>query len=262
MGKAGSGKSTLMKYLNTQSRTWTLLAEWAKGERLHICSYFFYNLGTTEQKSQEGLSRTLLYQILSTHRDITPEVLPGMWREVYNNESANIEDIGLPSAAETRQAFEALASSVQKLGWFCFLIDGLDEFISNCMDGIALIQSLASNDRFKIIVSSRPIPDCVAAFSDLTCLDLQELNQTDIELYVTEVLGGQEYMKRLIARYPEEGLEILHDIVKKSSGVFLWVVLACRSLISGFESHDRIAELRRRGTFVLLHSTTNEEGPL
>ncbi|KAK4201145.1 prion-inhibition and propagation-domain-containing protein [Triangularia verruculosa] len=246
VGKAGSGKSTLMKYLYMQSLTRTFLVEWAKGERLHICNYFFSNLGTTEQKSQEGLSRTFLYQILSAHRDIIPQVLPYMWRQIHDAESGNTEDIDLPSVAETTQAFKVLASNAQKLGRFCFLVDGLDEFVGNLMDAVAFPRNLASNSRIKIIVSSRPIPERVAAFGDLPGLNLQDLNQADIRLYVSEVLGGQEYMKKLVARYPDEGQELLNDVIKRSSGVFLWVVLACRSLFSGFAAHDRIAELRRR----------------
>ncbi|KAI1804865.1 hypothetical protein F4811DRAFT_570657 [Daldinia bambusicola] len=38
----------------------------------------------------------------------------------------------------------------------------------------------------------------------------------------------------------------LEDLVDKSSGVFLWVKLACRSLILGFADYDRIHELQRR----------------
>lgn len=248
VGKAGSGKSTLMKYLNIENRTRMLLKEWTKGEQLQLCDYFFFNLGTTEQKSQEGLSRTLLYQILSVHRDMIPEVLPGMWKEVHDNETSNVEDIGLPSMAETRQAFQALSSNAEKMGWFCFLIDGLDEFVGDYREGIALIRKLASNRRFKVIVSSRPIPACVDAFSTVSTLSLQDFNQADIGLHVRDTLGSQEYMKKLLKRHPGEAQEILDDIINRSSGVFLWVVLACRSIINGFAAFDRIAELRRRGT--------------
>ncbi|KAK3358920.1 hypothetical protein B0T25DRAFT_599857 [Lasiosphaeria hispida] len=53
-------------------------------------------------------------------------------------------------------------------------------------------------------------------------------------------------MKRLTARHPEECAEIMETPVNKSSGVFLWVVLACRSLFSGFNTYDRVSELRLR----------------
>ena len=247
VGKAGSGKSTLMKHLYLSDSTRALLSEWAKGERCFICNFFFMNLGTVEQKSQEGLSRTLLYQILSANRDLIPKVLPHMWKEIYETEQKNgPDDISLPSQAETRHAFSFIGSSGERIGWFCFLIDGLDEFIGDHMDGIAFIKDLAANEHVKVIVSSRPISDCVAAFSDLSKLRLQDLNRDDISLYVNDTIGSHEYMRNLIRMSSEECEKIIKDIIDKSSGVFLWVVLACRSLLSGFADYDNISELRRR----------------
>ncbi|RSM15027.1 hypothetical protein CEP52_001060 [Fusarium oligoseptatum] len=246
-GKAGSGKSTLMKHLYLGDHIRKLLSEWAKGEPYHLCNFFFMNLGTMEQKSQEGLSRTLLHQILSANRDLIPEVLPHMWKEMHNAAEKNTEDdIHFPSPAETKHAFEVIANSTSDVGRFCFLIDGLDEFAGSYMDGIDFLRSLAGNPRMKIMVSSRPIPDCVAAFEDVPKLNLQDLNRSDIKSYVEDIIGSHKYMKKLIQRHAEEGREIIRDVIDKSSGVFLWVVLACRKLLSGFADHDRISELRRR----------------
>lgn len=240
-GKAGSGKSTLMKYLYSQVRTRDLLSQWANRDNYIVCNFFFSNLGTFEQKSLEGLFRTLLYQILSDHRSLIPEVLPHMWKELYNEEDAK-----LPSQAETKYAFETISRMSDKLGRFCLFIDGLDEFVGDYMDGIAFIKSLAANEYIKIVVSSRPIPDCVAAFADLPKLQLQDLTRDDITLYVEDIIGGHRYMKKLLGRSPSEGREIMKYVVEKSSGVFLWVILACRSLLSGFSDYDRMPELRRR----------------
>jgi hypothetical protein len=41
-------------------------------------------------------------------------------------------------------------------------------------------------------------------------------------------------------------VRILRDLVRKASGVFLWVVLACQSLLEGFASFDSIADLQQR----------------
>lgn len=206
------------------------------------------NLGTIEQKSQEGLSRTLLYQILSAHRDLIPKALPSMWKEIHDIEKNNTEDdIYLPSQAEIKVAFSVIEESCHRIGRFCSFIDGLDEFVGDYMeDCITFIKSLAANEHIKIIVSSRPISVCVAAFTNLPKLQLQDLNRRDISLYVNDVIGSHEYMKRLIQRHADEGEMIIKDIIDMSSGVFLWVVLACRSLLSGFASHDRISELRHR----------------
>ncbi|KAK3985133.1 prion-inhibition and propagation-domain-containing protein [Cladorrhinum sp. PSN332] len=248
-GKAGSGKSTLMKYIYQSPGLSAFLLQWAAGSPCLIADFFFMALGTAEQKSQEGLFRTLLFQILSRNRDIIPEALPVMWKELDDTGDNNVTvsgDVKLPSTSEMEGAFNYIANSQSSLGRFCFLIDGLDEFTGNYLDAISFINSLVRNPQIKVILSSRPIPDCVAAFSECPKLRLQDLNRPDIALYVNDNIGRHFYMNNLIQRSPVQGREILNDIIIKSSGVFLWVVLACRSLTKGFADYDNISELRRR----------------
>ncbi|RYP82594.1 hypothetical protein DL769_001588 [Monosporascus sp. CRB-8-3] len=66
-GKAGSGKSTLMKYIFHQQRMGKALRNWAGQAHLASASFFFWNLGSGLQKTQAGLLRSLLYDILSDH---------------------------------------------------------------------------------------------------------------------------------------------------------------------------------------------------
>ncbi|KAH6878729.1 hypothetical protein BKA58DRAFT_452914 [Alternaria rosae] len=63
-GKAGSGKSTLMKYLHQDPRFLESLETWAGGDHLVIADFYFWNAGAEIQKSQEGLLRSLLRQVL------------------------------------------------------------------------------------------------------------------------------------------------------------------------------------------------------
>jgi hypothetical protein len=53
-------------------------------------------------------------------------------------------------------------------------------------------------------------------------------------------------MKRLSSLEPDESERLVSELRDKASGVFLWVVLACRSLIEGFAAFDSTAELRER----------------
>ncbi|KAI1214247.1 prion-inhibition and propagation-domain-containing protein [Annulohypoxylon truncatum] len=241
-GKAGSGKSTLMKYLFQHKKTATLLSKWAGGMPYHMYHFFFWNMGTYEQKSQEGLSRALLHQILSDHPSLIKEALPNMWEQLYNSDG----EVCLPLAPEIRYAFQVLANKTSQIGKFCLFIDGLDEFIGNYRDGIAFIKELSEHSHIKILVSSRPIPDCVASFERLPSLQLHHLTHGDIKAYVEDVIGKHRYMEGLMARHPDESSKIMEYLVTKSSGVFLWVILACRSLLSGFADYDKIHELRQR----------------
>lgn len=244
-GKAGSGKSTLMKFLFRNPKTTRLISDWAEGGPSEALGFFFWNLGSPEEKTQEGLSRSLLYQILFRNRSLVPKALPNMWMEIKTAETAQ-RGVELPSTAETRQAFRVLAESSSGLGKICLFIDGLDEFEGDHRDIITFLHDLTSAESIKAVISSRPIPECVAAFSGVyPRLQLHELTRRDIVTYVTDVIGGHAYMQRLIARQPLEAGLIMEELVEKSSGVFLWVILACRSLLSGFDRTDRIAELRR-----------------
>lgn len=238
-GKAGSGKSTLMKYIFASGETKRLLSIWA--DKYTIADFFFWYLGTPIQKTQEGLSRALLHKILSHHPNHISKALPTMWSESRDGQ----HEISPPSFAETQNAFEVLSSSCD-IGRLCLFIDGMDEYVGNYCDGIAFINSLAQSPHIKIIVSSRPIPECVAAFKHLPQLHLHDLTKPDISTYIYDKIGRHSYMEKLSEGNPYGSYQIMSDLVEMSSGVFLWVVLACRSLLSGFTHFDGIAELQSR----------------
>ncbi|KAK4183517.1 hypothetical protein QBC35DRAFT_393699, partial [Podospora australis] len=100
----------------------------------------------------------------------------------------------------------------------------------------------------KVLVSSRPIPVCVEAFRTVPRLHLHDLTQRDIAAYVQDVqdvIGNHIYVKDLLKRYSTGTQAILNTLTEKASGVFLWVILACRSLLSGFADCDSVAELQQ-----------------
>lgn len=78
-GKAGSGKSTLMKYIVTHDTTSRNLKLWAGTTRLCKSGFFFWNSGTQLQCSQVGLFRSLLYDILVQYPELVPATLPAQW---------------------------------------------------------------------------------------------------------------------------------------------------------------------------------------
>ncbi|KAK5656775.1 hypothetical protein OQA88_4323 [Cercophora sp. LCS_1] len=244
-GKAGSGKSTLMHYLYDHGKTRAYLAEWADGAELLVGNHFFWNLGTSEQKSQSGLKRCILHQVLGRWPSLIPVLLPRIYKDALRScEQWQWERrVDPPSYVEIGSAFHQL-QRVSLLGKVCLLIDGMDEYDGTYTDGIELIQGLSTNPNVKIMVSSRPIPECVDAFSHLPQLQLHDLMKGDIRSYVRDTIGGHPYLLKLRKRYHLEVDQILNDLVDKSSGVFLWVVLACRSLLTGFADCDRVSGLR------------------
>lgn len=75
-GKPGSGKSTLMKYLHQDKRTGELLRASSIGSRLMVVSFFFHHRGNYNQRSFEGLLRSLVSQILEGDELLFPNVYP------------------------------------------------------------------------------------------------------------------------------------------------------------------------------------------
>ncbi|KAG7421947.1 hypothetical protein Forpe1208_v000086 [Fusarium oxysporum f. sp. rapae] len=149
-----------------------------------------------------------------------------MWKETLGRESslrgrdlATNDDIFLPTVAETRQAFEVISANSDKIGHICFFIDGLDELVGECSDSIDFISKLAQNEHSKVIVSSRPIPSCLAAFRKQPHLKLPDLTRRDILAYVQYKVGGHPSMKRHTRRYPEESGSLMDELVDKSCGV-------------------------------------------
>ena len=74
-GRAGSGKSTLMKYLYQHKKTLAALKTWAGEKQLVTARFFFWHAGTEMQKSQKGLLQTLLFHILKECPQMVSSVL-------------------------------------------------------------------------------------------------------------------------------------------------------------------------------------------
>ena len=116
-GRPGCGKSTLMRHGFYHRKTQRLLKIWAGLSTFAQSSFFFWCLGTPEQRSQECLYRALLFNFLESMRClIIPEVLPRMWKEAYGSAGRLIN---LPSQAEVKQTFES------SLDYWTFHINGV-----------------------------------------------------------------------------------------------------------------------------------------
>jgi hypothetical protein len=106
-----------------------------------------------------------------------------MWRDA---QSGSLE-LEIPSSIELSQALIRLGAESTD-GAYAFFIDDLDEFLGNHRDGIAFVQKLATSANIKVLLSSRPIDTCVAAFASRPKLALQDLTKHDIQLYVDDTI--------------------------------------------------------------------------
>ncbi|PSR83216.1 hypothetical protein BD289DRAFT_483467 [Coniella lustricola] len=185
-GKPGSGKSTLMRYLATQPKTTHLLHTWAgpsSTTHLLLAGFYFWTSGSEEQRSQTGLLRSLLYQLLSSKPRLTARAFPEKWRKLG------------PLTSKQRIAASPLEWSIEELAnalrafldgcedgdgndnddddddkrtiKVCLFVDGLDEFDGDHDAIIHFFRDLAQGRhaaRIKLCLSSRPWPVFERAF--------------------------------------------------------------------------------------------------
>ncbi|KAL9618347.1 MAG: hypothetical protein Q9160_006929 [Pyrenula sp. 1 TL-2023] len=242
--KAGSGKSTLMKYISQDLRSRRALTHWAGENNFVTANFFLWNMGSALQKSQTGLLRSLLLDVLDRHQGLIPSAFPGLCRHALSHPTNRLAETSFP---ELKKAFLNLVNQHNSSLRMCFFIDGIDEYEGDQAELIDLLKEVtSSSSSIKMVLSSRPTPACVEELSEFTSLRLQDLTHDDIQFYVKGKLGAHRNMKILMIQEPEAIESLFEDVSLKASGVFLWVMLVVRSLLQGLRNHDRISDLRRR----------------
>ncbi|KAI0386380.1 hypothetical protein F5Y04DRAFT_121247 [Hypomontagnella monticulosa] len=251
-GKPGAGKTTLMKFIVQDTHTKLCMQCWAHSEqrgaisssnKVLSASFFFWNLGPFElQKSQSGLLRSLLHDILEQAPALIPKVVPELCSDIMKSNS--LRTIHEPTLPELKRWFGRLLETASPALRFCFIIDGFDEYVGD-FDELTRVL-LGEPRRFvKFIVSSRPTIPCIDAFSRYPSLRLQDLTREDIRNYTEDTLT------RTIEGFglPMNNYDlspVVEEICRRSSGVFLWVILVVKSLLQGIKNGDSIHELPTR----------------
>ncbi|ODH49869.1 hypothetical protein GX48_03958 [Paracoccidioides brasiliensis] len=240
-GKAGSGKSTLMKYIDQDKRTLEYLKMWASPQSIVFTSFYFWNPGTSMQKSQLGLLQSLLHKILSRRPELIPKIFPSLSEYYSTHGKANFSW----AISDLISAFKLLVNITFEAR-FCFLIDGLDEFDGDHRTLIDMLVSMTGSHSIKILAASRPWLLFKDAFQNCPKLTLQDLTHDDIKIFAQDSLYNHPRFSRALVMEPQRAPKLVSDIVNKASGVFLWVYLVVRSLMDGLTNADRMDDLQRR----------------
>ncbi|PMD67148.1 uncharacterized protein K444DRAFT_489832, partial [Hyaloscypha bicolor E] len=247
-GKAGSGKSTLMRYIFNNAKTRQQLNYWAGESSLDISGFFFWNSGSPIQRSQAGLLKSLLFQALQQQPNLVRVVFPEEWA-MYSSSTVNHTKIRdhLYSLSTLQKAFKRWIVLLPSSSKVCFFIDGLDEYDGDHEEIAEFFKGLSSRtSNVKLCVSSRPWVVFDDAFKGMPMLRLQDLTFDDIQAYVFDKLEGHDRMRLLKDAEPAHAAELVNEVVTKASGVFLWVTLVVKSLLNGLRNRDCIGDLRRR----------------
>lgn len=237
-----------MKYLWDSKMTEEHLDAWRGAAAIASAVFFLWGGGTLEQRSHRGLLRSLLHSVLKWRNELISEVFPEEWARNSNEIAGNSQMARDEwSLGRLRAAFEKLVTLANEKLKMCFFIDGLDEYEGDGAEIAEYIYSMSQRSvHVKFCVSSRPWPVFKDIFQGAPGLKVQDFNRSDIDHYVRENLRRNTHWTYLSNGSPSEAVSLMQEIVQKTDGVFLWVVLVIRSLITGLRNGDEFLHLRHR----------------
>ncbi|KAK7949523.1 hypothetical protein PG988_016162 [Apiospora saccharicola] len=203
-GKAGAGKSTLIKFLYLEVKK--------KQPDATVVSFFFHARGDYLEKSITGMYRSLLKQILPQLPDL---------RSILDQVESSLTSDALYKNLNALK--DILKSTVMALGTQCLIcfIDALDECNEDDVrDMVQFFEDLTDSAteekiQLRVCFSSRPYPYIQVDEKILLTLENEMGHSKDLEKYVR---------KRLKAS-PKVQPDLQRQILDKASGVFMWVVL-------------------------------------
>lgn len=219
-GRAGTGKSTLMEAIVTDLRH--------KMPNTLTLSFYFNRRGKPLQYTPHGLFRSMLHQLLSQDERLLSEFCRdiGFAKRVreYGKPGTNWDWVDIDLASSFLKYCEQYANKHEKIR---IIIDALDETDENsARELLRWLEKLfdKATETIAICISCRPYPRVASSW---TCLELEQMNKPAIEAYVCSTLKDGMGAK---SRIDKE--RVISDIVQRAGGVFQWVVLVTRRVLS------------------------------
>lgn len=201
-----------MKFAYTYAKN-----EWGATADATAISFFFNARGVQLEKSTEGMYRSLLFQIIRKFPDV-------LHNSIYVSQTWHI-----PATWDIETLQALFTHTIIRLGQrqiTCF-IDALDECdiseVENMVEYFEDLGDQAAESQTKIYVcfSSRHYPNIDIRNGLKLTLEDQPCHSEDLEKYVRS---------KLRAGNSKASQEISAEILKRASGVFLWVVLVVKIL--------------------------------
>lgn len=200
-----------------------------------VISFFFNARGGYLEKSTEGMHRSLLFQLL--------EKIPELQQVLENSNSGTITGSGSDSwyLSELRDLFSRAVAELGQRQVTCF-IDALDECdeseVRQMLDFFEDLgqNAVQNNIGFYVCFSSRHYPFMDIQYGVRFTLEDQPGHQADLEEYV------RSKMKTVTRKQADD---LTQEILRKASGVFMWVVLVIDILNKEFQRGRMFAVKKR-----------------
>ncbi len=224
-GHPGTGKSTLIKLLFEQAK----FNEKSDSSKITL-SFFFLARGTAEEKSTTGLYRSLLHQLFEKAKDLRDSL---EWMTVDGAKVIQLNGWHEEALKQT------LTHAIRKLKGrsLTIFVDALDECNrSQAVGMICFFEELCNYAKeaqvlLQICFSSRHYPTVII--------------EKGIEVTLEDEIGHTQDIEQYIKSKQVESLR--SEILKKSSGIFLWVVLVLDIINSEYpNSSISIKKIRER----------------
>lgn len=237
-GKPGSGKSTAMKFIADHATTKNALSKWASPNDLVVGCHYFWSTGIPEQKSLQGMLRSLIYDFMSQAPQIIATICPDRWA---------LEDTQLGSKTWTIKELYAclgLLAREPNLGVkFCAFIDGPDEYAGDHLEMAQTLAQLSQSPNLKICLSSRPwnVFEEIFGCDPQLKIYIHEWTRVDIMKFSRSRLTVHPRWRATVGE--TEGDAFIEKITTRAEGVFLWVFLVTKLLRDGLTNYDTINDL-------------------
>jgi AAA ATPase domain len=248
-GKPGSGKSTLMRFLFGHSNTKASLQSWAGSLPFSQAGFFFWTSGSKEQRSQTGLLRYLLHQLLSENRTMMPKTFPDLWQKLQTLTTKERIKLSLEwKALELMEAFRSFINAAVEYSKICLFVDGLDEFDGDQQELVQFFGNLGKGvhgNRVKMCLSSRPCAVFEKSFqSSVPNLKLQQLTNQDMYHFVADTLNSDVQIRICFEGNATVKHALFKEIVQRADGVFLWARLTVTKILKDFRPRNGISQLQ------------------
>ncbi|KAF4972491.1 hypothetical protein FSARC_963 [Fusarium sarcochroum] len=242
-GKPGSGKSTLMRFLSQHPVATYYLRRWAVKKRVSTAGFFFWTSGSRQQRSQTGLLRYLLHQLLSSEPELIEKTFPSLWTQLRQMTTKERINFVLDwTVSDLQDAFHSFLDAALPQMNICLFIDGLDEFDGNHHQIISFFKGLTTKQNgksLKLCLSSRPWDVFEEAFgTSVPNTKLQDLSYEDMYRYAKDTLKTNAQLRKLIKQNQDSTHGLIISIVEQADGVFLWVRLAVERMLAAFQKSN------------------------